>query len=85
MALVFTCAARGCRLVFRADVLSLGGPRFQFTEKREIVKTASVHVVTDSLPRQQCKSDPSKGASAEHGGPHGCLLFSVQQKGQPAK
>lgn len=34
---------------------------------------------------QQRGSDPSEGASGEHGGPDGCLLFSVQQKGQPAK
>lgn len=54
-------------------------------KKGKSIRPASVRVVTDSLPRQQCGSDPSKGASAKHGGPDGCLLLSVQQKGQPAK
>lgn len=33
-------------------------------KKGKSIKAASVHVVTDFLPRQQCGSDPPKGASA---------------------
>lgn len=44
-----------------------------------------LYAVTAVFLRQQCGPDPSKGAPAKHGGTRGCLLFSVQQKGQPAK
>lgn len=52
---------------------------------KKVNRTGSVRVVTDFLPPQQRGSDSSEGASAKHGGPRGCLLFSVQQKSQPAQ
>lgn len=46
---------------------------------------SQLSVVTAAFLRQQCGPDPSEGAPAKHGGTDGCLLFSVQQKGQPAQ